>query len=327
MFSINEKLSVFGSVAQTKPPQLGNSVRDTRFTGSLFTNPEMQQKVEQGFRNKVNWVYSTISQLAEQSIVALHAPIKAMSELRLPRLEITHDRSSGLQSLRNFANKMISYHENVIKTIEKTSRIAGNRAYAFFRLALTPIRFFAKILRIESAGVFIQHSIALAAGFVARSIVMTTMPLGHILPYVISGGIGIAIGILAIKVSSLAAFGVTLGLVLIGKQAQIIAPDKKVEASKYQPIHTDKMKGRKTTKTVLGMLGATGILGYFYSSDAVGYIGSIDVQQISNFLFKNHPDLTLAVAHIFTIWLVCVVSEYSSQLCQRPHKDPESQTN
>lgn len=312
MVSIGDKFNAFGAAVQAKAAQAGNAVaKGARFTGSLFTSPDTQQKVEQGFRDKVNSAYSTVSGLANRGVQAmenegvatLRAPIKGMSELNLRRLDIRQDMSSNSKALRNVANKMINYHENVVKASEKASRIAGDRTHAFVRLALTPIRFVAKILQIESAGALIQNSIALAAGFIVRGIVMTTMQLGHVLPYAvagaIAGGIGLGIAALAIKVSPLAAFGVALALVLIAQQAQIITLGKKVDGltnalrrqaqQQNQPSRLRlilnsalntiaKNKGKVAAGVALGVLGT---LGYFYGGDAAKYIASTNAYQAS----------------------------------------------
>jgi hypothetical protein len=302
MFSISNKFSVFGPAAQTKSPEVGNSVRDTRFNNSLFTSPQMQQKVEQGFRDKLNWAYSTISQLTDKGVAALRAPIKAMHNLNLPRIAIRDNMSRNSEAFHDFANKMISYHENVIKASEKIARITGDKTHAFVCLALNPVRFVVKILRIESVGAFIQNSIALVVGFIVRGIVMTTMQLGHALPYAVSGGIAsalvIGIAVLAIKVSPLAALGVTFALILSGQQAQIIEHDKSVDllakVAKYQLLQTAKLKkdlakNRSTTKTVFAILGAIGTLGYFYGADAARYITSNGAyQRLANSLTEQY---------------------------------------
>lgn len=313
MTTIAAKFNAFGAdlknaaqaakdAAQNAALQAKNGfVKAAGFTGSVITDPNTQQKVEQGFRSAVDTAYGAASSFTNKAVAkmenegvnALRTPIEAMKDLNIARLDIREDMSSNSKALRNTANKLIGYHENVIKASENVSRKAGDKTHAIVRLALTPIRFVAKILQIESVGAMIQNSVALAAGFIVRGLVMSIMQLGHVLPYAaaaaVVGGAAFGLAALAVHVSPLAAVGVGIGLVLMAQQAQILTLGKKVDAltnairsnnQAAQQSNTSALRnklssilaflGKNKGKIAAGIaVGTAGIASYYFGGKAV----------------------------------------------------------
>jgi len=317
MNSIAAKLDVFKNDVATRLQAFGNDakvfglkvqngvVKAAGFTGEVITDPNTQQRVEQGFRGVIDTAYGKISQLSNRAVNtmenkgvdALRAPIVAMQDLNIRRLDIREDMSSNSKSLRAAANAVITYHENVIKVSESTSRAAGDKTHAIARLAMTPVRFAAKILQIESAGAMIQNAVALAAGFAVRGIVLTLGQLGHVLPYAaaaaVVGGAGLALAALAVKVSPLVAVGVaaalTIGLIVVAQQAQIIQLGKRIDSLTNVLRQKDQVTQQSDEKSLKGRLKAAldtaakhkkeiaaavvlatlGVVGYQYGEDAV----------------------------------------------------------
>lgn len=231
-----------------------------KFVGKLPVDDSAQRTFEGNYRAGVDLIYNGVSQATQKTVNFLENDAvailrKPIGTAKISRFNINPETMTESQvSIRKVGNAIKAYHEKVTNGVEKAAVTAGDKAHAFTRLILEPVRFVTKLLQMENLGAIIQNSIALVVGFVVRAIVSTVGQIvGHVAPYALVGGAlaasGFGIAALA-KVSIFAAFAVVQGLIDISLFGAIANLKGKVESLTHELKQSRKSSVNKTIGTV-----------------------------------------------------------------------------
>jgi len=231
--------NAYGSAKETATEAGTKAKAAGQVAGKFALSTEQQREGFDKVSARISDFYTDVAicahlnnaKLENQGERTLRTPIKGMQDYKASPIEIKNTDSGTTKFAKQVANKVKAYHEVITVKGEAYSRVAGDKAHALTSLALSPIRFVAKLLQVEIAGRLIQNSIALAVGFAVRGLVLAMTQLGHLAPYAVAAAVvgGIGAGLVALaKVSLPAAIAAGIGLILVGQQTQMYSLGKDV---------------------------------------------------------------------------------------------------